>query len=152
MSAGHPDAEATSALQYLAARYWAQADGIEPLAIAELFTQDSVLELGQLKLEGCAAIAEFFARREADRRAEQRNTRHLASNFLAVSITPDLVRIKSTVAVFVGSGTLPLPIELPSGIADFEDVCIRTPDGRWLFHSRCGRTVFFGPSAAAFAR
>lgn len=147
-----PDAEATCALQRLAGRYWAQADGTEPLAIAELFSQDAMLQLGQLKLEGRASIEAFFATREETQRASGRTTRHLASNFLATPIDYERVSVKSTVAVFAGTGDPPLPIDLPMGIADFEDICWRTPQGQWLFTQRVGRTIFVGAGAASFAR
>lgn len=152
MSRIAPDAETSAALQHLANRYWAQADGTEPLAIGDLFAADAVLVLGPLRLDGLSAIKSFFAEREASQRSSVRTTRHLASNFLAWRIDPVRFAVRSTVMVFAGTGVLPLTMDLPSGIADFEDVCYMTPDGRWLFETRVARTIFVGPGAASFAR
>lgn len=141
-----------AALQQLAARYWALADLTEEIALAELFAPDAMFDLGKLKLEGLPAIEAFFAERAAGMRESGRTTRHLVTNFLAFPQGADAVRIRSTVMVYAGNGEHPLPAGEPSGIADFEDICRRQADSRWLYHYRSGRTVFVGPGAASFAR
>jgi hypothetical protein len=140
------------ALQRLASRYWALADGTEEFAIAELFTADGVLELGSLRLEGVEAIQGFFVERETANKAAGRVTRHLASGFLIMPLSSDSVRVRSTVIVHTGNGAVPIEVSLPSGIADFEDVCVRSETGGWLYQSRVASTVFIGPAAASFAR
>jgi len=140
------------ALQRLASRYWALADGTEEFAIPELFTPDGVLELGSLRLEGVEAIRHFFVERERANKAAGRVTRHLASGFLIIPLSSESARVRSTVIVHAGNGELPIEVSLPSGIADFEDICVRSGNGDWLYRSRAGRTVFVGPSAASFAR
>lgn len=140
------------ALQRLASRYWALADGTEEFAIAELFTADGVLELGSLRLEGVDAIDRFFVEREKANKAAGRVTRHFASGFLMIALSSESVRVRSTVIVHAGNGELPIEVSLPSGIADFEDICVRSANGDWLYRSRVGRTVFVGASAASFAR
>lgn len=144
--------EDVTALQHLAARYWALADMTEQVPLAELFEEQAVFDLGKLKLEGLPAIAAFFADRERAMREAGRTTRHLASNFLALPQTDGSVRVRSTVMVHAGNGAHPLPAAEPSGIADFHDICRRQPDGRWLYHHRSASTVFVGAGAAAFAR
>ena len=139
-------------LQQLANRYWALADLLEDVPLAELFEENATFDLGSLKLEGLAAIETFFADRAAGMRESRRTTRHVATNFLALPETPDRVRVRSTGLVYAANGDLPLEAAAPSGIADFEDICLRQPDGRWLYHYRSGRTVFVGPNAASFAR
>jgi hypothetical protein len=74
------------------------------------------------------------------------------SMFLAMPLSSDRVRVRSTVIVFAGSGELPIAVSLPSGVADFEDVCVRSSAGSWLYQSRIARTIFIGPAAASFAR
>lgn len=139
-------------LQQLANRYWAMADLLEDVPLAELFEGDAAFDLGALKLEGLAAIEVFFAERAKGMRESGRTTRHVAANFLAVPDGPNRVRIRSTVLVYAANGSLPLEAAAPSGIADFEDVCRRQSDGSWRYHHRSGRTVFVGPNAASFAR
>lgn len=139
-------------LQQLASRYWALADLTEDIALADLFLPDAVFDLGKLRLEGLPAIEEFFAKRAEGMREASRTTRHLATNFLAVQEAPHRVRVRSTVAVYAANGEWPLTADLPSGIADFEDVCVRSDTGRWLYQRRSAQTVFVGPNAASFAR
>lgn len=147
----HVDPVTVVELQQLAAAYWACADGV-PDAIGELFTETGVLILGSLRLTGRAAIEDFFRERAASMRTAQRTTRHVASNFLVTAVEERRARIRSTVLVYSGAGELPLPATAPSGIADFEDTCVRSASGRWQFEQRVGRTVFIGPGAPAFAR
>lgn len=139
-------------LQQLAARYWALADLLEDVPLAELFETDATFDLGTLKLEGLAAIEAFFADRAMGMRESERTTRHVATNFLALPDGPDRVRVRSIGLVYAANGALPLEAGAPSGIADFEDICRRQPDGSWRYHYRSGRTVFVGPNAASFAR
>jgi hypothetical protein len=139
-------------LQQLAARYWSLADLLEEVPLADLFEADAVFDLGTLKLEGLTAIEQFFADRAEGMRESRRTTRHLMTSFLAVPESPNSVRVRSTIMVYAANGELPLTAEAPSGIADFEDICRRQPNGGWRYHYRHGSTVFIGPNAASFAR
>ncbi|MGH8247773.1 MAG: nuclear transport factor 2 family protein [Gammaproteobacteria bacterium] len=139
-------------LQWLAAAYWARADGATKYAIIDLFTEDSVLTLGALTLTGLRDIEAFFLERDASHRAAGRTTRHVASNFLALPEGEGRVLVRSTVLVFAGQGPLPLPVVLPSGIADFEDVCVSSAPGRWKYLRRTGRSIFIGADAPSFVR
>ena len=139
-------------LRQLAARYWALADLLEDVPLGELFEADAVFDLGTLKLEGLPAIEQFFADRAAGMHESRRTTRHLSTSFLAMPESPDRVRVRSTIMVYAANGALPLAAEAPSGIADFEDICRRQPDGSWRYIHRRGSTVFVGPNAASFAR
>jgi len=147
----HVDPATVVELQQLANAYWACADGT-PEGIGELFTEDAVLILGSLSLTGRVAIEAFFRERAASMRTAQRTTRHVASNLLVTAVEERRARVRSTVLVYSGAGELPLPATAPSGIADFEDTCVRTESGRWQFEQRVGRTVFIGPGAPSFAR
>jgi hypothetical protein len=139
-------------LQQLANRYWALADLLEDVPLAELFEESATFDLGTLKLEGLPAIEAFFADRAKGMRESERTTRHVATNFLAIPQGPDEVRVRAIGLVYAANGALPLEAAAPSGIADFEDICRRQPDGSWRYHYRSGRTVFVGPNAASFAR
>jgi hypothetical protein len=145
-------AEDLLSLMHLAAEYWLRADGVRRLPVGELFADSGVLVLGSLRLSSRNAIESFFAQREAAQQASGRVTRHVATNHVATVIGPDRARMRSTVLVFSGEGSLPLPSAAPSGIADFEDICVRTPTAGWQFEERLGRTVFIGAGAPSFAR
>jgi len=139
-------------LQQLAAEYWARADGDMSLDLANLFTEDAELVLGSLRLAGRDAIERFFRERDATQLAQQRATRHIACNHRTTLIDADRALVRSTVLVYVGNGPLPMQSGAPSGIADFEDICVRAAARPWLFERRSGQTVFVGPGAASFAR
>lgn len=145
------DPAAMVALQQLAAAYWFCAD-VSQEGIGDLFAEDAVLILGSLELSGRVAIETFFREREASMRAAGRTTRHAPCSFFVTAMDEASARVRSTVLVFAGSGSLPLPAAVPTGIADFTDVCVRDDSGRWLFAKREGRTVFIGPDAPSFAR
>ena len=139
-------------LQQLANRYWALADLLEDVPLAELFETDAAFDLGTIKLEGLLAIEAFLANRAKGMRETERTTRHVATNFLALPEGPDQVRVRSIGLVYAANGAWPLEAAAPSGIADFDDICRRQPDGSWRYYYRSGRTVFVGPNAASFAR
>lgn len=141
-----------AALQQLAARYWARADGDLGIALDGIFTPDGSLQLGSLELVGLPAIERFFRERDVTQHEGQRTTRHIACNHLLKALGPDRIDVRSTVLVYVGTGSWPMPSSAPSAIADFIDTCVRTPSGPWLFSRREGRTVFIGAGAATFAR
>lgn len=138
-------------LIHLAAEYWTRADGVRNLPVAELFTESGVLVLGSLRLTGRASLESFFQQRAATNSASGRVTRHVAASHVATVAGVDRAHVRSTVLVFSGEGPLPLPSCAPSGIADFEDICVRTGTG-WLFEQRAGSTVFIGAGAPSFAR
>jgi hypothetical protein len=139
------------ALEQLAARYWARADGDVGQPLEEIFTPDAALVLGSLALEGLPAIEAFFRERDVSQQQARRTTRHIACNHL-VSVAPGgALRLRSTVLVYVGTGEWPMPSGVPAGIADFDDICVKDGAG-WRFRRRAGRTVFTGPGAAKFAR
>ncbi len=140
------------ALMQLASEYWTRADGARNLSVGELFTEGGVLVLGSLRLTGREAIDEFFKERDAAQRAVQRVTRHFAGNTIATVAGPGRAWVRSTVMVYSGQGALPLPSAAPSGIADFEDLCVHDAASGWRFEERVGRTVFIGAGAPTFAR
>ena len=145
------DPAAVLALQQLATEYWMYADGDKTIAIGDLFTEDAKLVLGSLTMSGREEIATFFAERDALHRATGRATRHVGCNYWFSALDRTRVRVRSTVVVYAGAGTLPLEATAPSAIADFDDVCVIAQE-RWRFAQRIARTAFLGPGAATFAR
>lgn len=140
-----------AALRALQAKYWARADARDPNPAADLFCEDAIFVLAGTTMRGRAEIAEFFDRREAANVASGRVTRHLAAPPVLQLLPDGTVTVSSTVLAMAGSGALPIVAALPS-IADFEDVCVRQPDGTWLFARRDATSIFLGPQAPGFAR
>ena len=146
-----PADETDRAVRRLQADYWARVDDLDPAAPDALFTDDCVFELGSLTLRGRGEIAAFFRRRQEQSAASGRVTRHLPANLRLDLVDARTVSAFSTVMVMSGHGPLPIASGLPS-VGDFEDLCVRADDGRWLFARRKATSVFAGPDAAAFAR
>jgi hypothetical protein len=67
-------------------------------------------------------------------------------------LSRERVEARSVVVVFAGCGSLPLPSDVPSTLADVEDIYTRCSDGEWRFQKRAISPVFIGPAAASFAR
>ncbi|MGE6695902.1 nuclear transport factor 2 family protein [Sphingobium limneticum] len=151
MTRGMPSVQDMLALQDLENRYWAMADATIELAIEALFTHDAELSLGAMEIEGRDAIVRFFTERAQTNRATDRATRHVATNHVARIIDANTAQMRSTVLVFSGSGSIPLPVNAPSGIADFADICVRSGDG-WKYRHRIATTIFIGEGAPSFAR
>lgn len=139
------------ALQQLAARYWARADGDSSQSLAAIFATNGQLILGSLALDGLKAIELFFIERDASQLTSRRTTRHVACNHLVTALEGGCMRMRSTVLVYAGTGDWPMESAAPSAIADFEDICEHGAQG-WRFLRREARTVFIGPGAAKFAR
>ena len=132
--------------------YWACADGSADKAVQFLFIPNGRLQLGALELVGRDQIERFFTDRACENQKLARITRHFSSGFAPEVLSVGRLLVKSLVMVFAGSGSLPLPSDTPSTIADVEDVMVLSPTGEWLFESRLIRPVFVGTSAAKFAQ
>ncbi len=139
------------AIQRLQSDYWARVDFLDPAPAEDLFTEDSVFELGSLVLNGRAELGAFFRRRKETSAASARSTRHLSANLRLRGLEAGKVRASTTVLVMTGYGAFPIASEIPA-IGDFEDVCVLGPEGSWLFERRKATSVFAGPDAPAFAR
>jgi SnoaL-like domain len=139
-------------ISQLVARYWARADGLSGESAGDMFVEHGELVLGPLRLEGRAHIERFFIERDATHATQQRITRHFSSPPWVVTASDHRVELRSTVMVFAGCGAWPLPMSLPTGVADFHDVCERDAVHGWRFRSRHATSVFVGEGAAAFAR
>lgn len=139
------------AVQSLVTAYFQRTDRPGTGEVADLFTSDGVLILGNLEIVGRTAIATFFADRNRDQADAKRLTRHLTGGVDLCPAPPDRIIGYSTTAVFAGLGDLPLAVALPSSIADFDDVFVHTATG-WLFEKRHATVIFTGPGAASFTR
>lgn len=139
-------------LAALNADYWLRVDQRVDLPVADLYVEDGFFCAGSLELSGRTAIAEFFATRNRDQLGSGRRTRHLHVNLHVEEVGADRAACRSTVAVFAGVGALPIEVAGPSTIADADDVCVRSSDGRWRFESRRLSPIFAGAGAAGFVR
>lgn len=144
--------EDLAAVIQLGSEYWLRADGVNRQPCSELFVPEGELVLGSMHLTGRPAIESFFRQRETTNRETRRVTRHVAANQVASAAGPGRIRVRSTVLVFSGTGDPPIPSAVPSGIADFEDLCVHVSGAGWFFERKVGRTIFVGAGAPSFAR
>lgn len=132
--------------------YWACADGTADKTAHQLFVPNGRLQLGSLELAGRDQIERFFIERSLANHDSGRVTRHFSSGFIPVAESSERLRVNSLAMVFAGTGALPLSSDLPSTIADVEDVLVLASTGDWLFESRVIKPVFVGAAAAKFAQ
>lgn len=140
------------AISRLDNRYWASADMRSDEPAESLFTPTGVLKLASLELEGKEAIGRFFVLRQEQQVSTSRHTRHLGSGMTINPLSRERVTARSVVVVFAGCGALPLQSDVPSTLADVEDIYMRCSDGEWRFEKREISPIFVGPAAASFAR
>ncbi len=142
--------ELERAMHRLQADYWARVDYLDAAPPEELFTDDSVFELGAITLRGRTELGEFFRRRREASDAAGRVTRHLSANLRLLRVEPESVEVATTVLVMTGYGAWPATSSIPS-VGDFQDLCVLS-GGHWRFRRRRATSVFAGPDAAPFAR
>lgn len=142
-------------LQSRVAEYWARVDRVEGATeepCQSFFSEDAVMVLGALRVEGKPALSEFFDNRERQEIARERTTRHVVNNPRLTVEGPTRATLRAVVVVYAGLGAWPLPAEAPSGIADFTFDCVREADGLWRFSAMTANSVFVGAGAPAFAK
>ena len=116
------------AIQQLVARYNHAIDGGDGHAYADAFTEDGVLDAGDLLLEGRAALAAFADVFPTSVRAP----RHVATN-LVIDGHGDRAELKAYVQLYVLTGDPPHQQVSASGI--YTDLLTKS-DGRWRFVRR----------------
>jgi SnoaL-like domain len=152
---GPEDAVLLTMLQSRVAEYWARVDRVDGATdepCESFFTDDAVMVLGGLRVEGKPALSEFFANRERQEIARKRTTRHIVSNSRLTIETSERAVLRATVAVFAGLGAWPIVTEPPSGVGDFSFEFVKDADGPWRFSAISANSVFAGAAAPAFAQ
>lgn len=134
-------------LSQLAAEYWYRVDHPGAGDVAELYTVEGVMQVGDFRLCGRGEIREFFRKR--NEAVPVRTTRHLCTNLLVRSGNDGTVNVHSLVTVFQGVGHLPLDSAPPSAIVDFLDI-YESEGSTWQIRHRSGVAVFIGNGAARF--
>jgi hypothetical protein len=133
--------------------YWECADLVTDEQVQLLFSEDALLQVGSLKLIGRSDIQSFFQNRAQKNHSDLRITRHISSGFTLQTINANEVKAFSKVIVFSGNGEfLPLNVELPSTMADVEDLFLKNDEGVWHIAKRIISPVFVGSGAPNFAQ
>lgn len=131
------------ACQTLVLRAAAAADGGDPVALANLFTADAVLERpNSAPIQGREAIRAAYAERPVDRL-----TRHLVTGTLVTPHGDTEASARSLVLLWSGSlkdppGPAGRPAASRQVVGEFHDRLVRTPEG-WRIAARQALFVLF---------
>jgi uncharacterized protein (TIGR02246 family) len=134
------------AIEDLIATYLYRLDHGQANTLADLFTDDGVLDVGGLgPQKGRDAIKAYYAKRSTTR-----TTRHVSTNLYVVFDDASHARAVHTLTYYAAEGAPPLPAAAPSGVADYAEKLTRGADGRWRFQHRKPTPIFgFGGPAPA---
>jgi hypothetical protein len=136
-------------LQQLIAAYFADLDDTQGLNSAAFFTEDGIIDIGNMSLRGHTEMRQFYADlieqvRFSDR-AGMRTTRHAFTNLLISFEADDQVTAKLLVIEFSASGPPPLlDAAAPTIVSDTQLRFRRTGNGEWRIAELSGRPLFAG--------
>jgi uncharacterized protein (TIGR02246 family) len=126
------------AIEDLIATYLYRLDHGEAVTLAELFTEDGVLDVAATgPLTGKQAIRAYYARRSTTR-----TTRHVSTNLHIIFDDATHVRAVHTLTYYAAEGMPPLPSMAPAGVADYAETLVKGADGKWRFKHRQPTPVF----------
>ena len=125
------------ACERLVIEYAHRTDFDTTKAVADLFTDDGVLDVGVRRLEGRAALVEAAATRDPAMRMV-----HVCTNVLIDVVDEDHATgvCYLTAYVEMAAGDGPLPMSQPAMVGRYHDDFVRTPSG-WRFKSRVVKPV-----------
>ena len=125
------------AIEALAVEYFYLLDHGQADKLADLYTDDAVLDRGDGQvLVGRAAIAKYYASRST-----KNITRHVTTNLRLVFETDNRVRGIRTFTHYSGPAAEQAPPAIPS-VAEYEEVFVRGADRQWRFASRKITSLF----------
>lgn len=112
-------------------------------ALLDLFVDDVYYTHGERVSRGKAELAAVFERRGA---AGPRTARHLYSGLKLEIVDADHARGACVCMTFAQNGLPPIEPAIPTLVADFNDVYVRSKDGRWRFKERHIHRIFVDPA------
>jgi hypothetical protein len=127
----------------LAVASWRDLDLHSGDGFHDYFTDDGVFNFAGDRAEGRAAIRERF---RARRRAGERTTLHIVSNFQCGPRHANTVALSYYVCVFGADGLAVQHVKLPTLLGTIDDVFEYQADGRWQVSTREFRPLFNDPN------
>jgi len=141
------------AIEQLYAENWLRIDGRSDQEVGELFAADGVLRYAELQWIGPRAIDGFYTPYRQSNQDVGRRTRHLSVNHHIAPLAAQGFRVRGVVFVFSGIGSaLPLLSSAPSGVGDFDDVCVLDEAGVAHFRERITTMVFADAGSFDFSK
>jgi len=141
------------AIEQLYAENWLRIDGRSDATVGALFADDGVLRYADLTWIGPGAIDGFYTPYRQSNHEKGRRTRHLSVNHHITPLAEQNFRVRGVVFVFSGIGSvLPLLSSAPSGVADFDDVCVLDGGGIARFRERATTMIFADAGSFDFSK
>ncbi|CAH1694023.1 SnoaL-like protein [Hyphomicrobiales bacterium] len=120
-------------LEALLMEYWHDVDTNWGRNAGEYYTDDAVFESTYASYHGKAKIKQFYQYR-LDR--GPRVAVHAVTNFRVALESPTRATCNWYLLLFAADGKPILPTNPPIQIAHMTDICVKQPDGRWLYAHR----------------
>ena len=121
--------------------YWHDVDFNWGRNATDSYVEDGTFAIGDHKMQGCGAIAEFYRWREE---RGERTARHLVTNFRLGNMDGHFASIQCILLLYAADGSPVLPSKAPIMVADIHNECIFCPDDRWRFQSHMLTPIFMG--------
>jgi ketosteroid isomerase-like protein len=133
--------KARQELEILLMDYWHDVDTNWGRNAADYYTDDAVFESARASYHGKTKIRQFYQYR-IDR--GPRVAVHSVTNFRVELESPTRAVCNWFLHLYAQDGKPILPTNPPIQIAHMTDVCVKQPDGRWLYAHRKFETWFEG--------
>jgi len=124
--------------------YWFDVDFNWGRSAHTLYAEDGVFIIGDSRMEGRDAIAQFYRWREE---RGVRTARHVITNFRLERAADDRAVLRCLLLLYAADGAPVLPSLPAIMIADVVSDCARTAKGHYRFRSHVLSPVFMGGEA-----
>jgi hypothetical protein len=121
--------------------YWYDVDFNWGRAASELYVDDGVFAIGDSRMEGRAAVADFYQWREG---RGVRTARHVVTNFRLKELSRDSATLCCILLLYAADGAPVLPSLPAIMIGDIVSECVRCADGCWRYRAHLLTPVFMG--------
>jgi hypothetical protein len=134
-------------LEQLVADYCHTLDCGGGVAGIEFFTEDCVVEVGNISYRGHAAMRKFYSGLAQDIQTDGTawTSRHGFTNFRVSFPEANRATVNFLFINFSGAGSPPIVNgSTPTIVSDARFECCRRPDGQWRIQSFHGAPIFIG--------
>lgn len=133
------------ALQQLVAHYFWELDTTFGLNSPDFFTEDGVVEIGNMSFSGHVAMRAFYADLLNQQPGDTRTTRHAYTNLRVAFEGADNAIVDLLAIEFSGASAPPLlNASTPTIVSDARLRCRRETGHAWLICHLSGQAVFVG--------
>jgi hypothetical protein len=128
----------------LEVEYWYDVDHNWGRTAHTLYVEDGVFMIGDKRMVGRHAIADFYRWREG---RGDRTARHVVTNFRLATVANGRAKFECILLLYAADGKPVLESRPAIMIADIVNECALGEDGQWRFLSHELRPIFMGGEA-----